>query len=523
MISATNEFHAVANGPVRPLDWDLKISWTKNRNTELDWFTLDQSKLGGADLLADNDQNPLQLWDAYDYESERERVISASVSNSIKFPYNVQSAILDITLDNHDGRYSFSEARGQLSRYILPARPARLYLGFRSVGKVPQFVGLTQALPQYEGQNDNVAKITAMDFLSEIGNQGLRQMLRMRDVRTDEVIAAILEQFGMTSQMFNLDQGYNVIPFVSFEKGENAGHALQALVQAENGHLWLDEQGIIRFANRVGDLNRRPVMVLNSSNVAEVTPSRESDIVNKVTIKSEVRQIQGMQAVYSVANDSGYSSDSDSWRIPANGTLAQWLNFEDPVWDTTTPVLNGPATSSFFRVLDLGGDPVSSGVTCSLTVFNDSAKVEFTNTTASPVSVSYLELWGTPAKVVDVIDYEAYDSASVEKFGEHELNVTDNNFFGSYRSADQFAENILQNMANYNPTIELDIKGDPTLQIYDVVEIDLPKYSGTWQIVGITNTLSASGLSTQIQAQRFTLSSAFILNRSQLNGTDVLS
>lgn len=523
MISTTDEFHQSANASVRPLDWDLKVSWDKRRNEDISWFTLDSSILGGNDLLADNDQNPLQLWDAYNFVSERERVISASVSNSIKFPYNVQSAILDISLDNHDGRFTLENARSEIDRYLLPARPIRLYLGFKGVGKVPQFVGLTENLPQYEGEHDSIANFTAMDFLSEIGNQGLRSMLRMQNATTDEVIAAILEQFGMTPQMYNLETGLNRIPFVCFNKDDNAGNALQKLVQAENGRLWLDENGIVRFATRTGDLNRRPVMTLNDSNIASITPSRESEIVNTVSIKSEVRAIQAMQAVYSQANDSGYSSDNDNWRIPARGTLEQWLTFDDPIWDASAPVLNGDVTASYFKAVNLAGTAITDNVTCQMTMFNDSAKLVFTNTNASPVSISYLEIWGTPAKVVDNIEYEAYDDRSVERFGRKVLEINDNNFFGSYRSADLYAEDILSKMASYNPTLTMVIKGDPALQLYDVVEIDNEKYGGTWQIVSVSNNLSNSALTTTIQVQKFTLSSAFILNRSQLDGGDVLS
>ena len=67
MINVSDRFHQLAAAPVRPLDWDIGISFTKQRNANVDWFTLDQSTLDGGDLIASDTTNPIQLWDSYDY------------------------------------------------------------------------------------------------------------------------------------------------------------------------------------------------------------------------------------------------------------------------------------------------------------------------------------------------------------------------------------------------------------------------------------------------------------------------
>lgn len=529
MNAVSDRFHELANASVRPLDWELGISWSKARNQDIKWFTLDSSQLNGADLLGDNNNNAIQLWDAYDYDKQRDRVISINLSRSVEFPYNVQSAILDVSLDNHDGYYSFSNGDSPISSNVVPARPVRAYLGFRDGGLTPVFVGLTQGIPVYSGLHNTTAQLTAMDFLSQIGEMSLRNMVMMRDARTDEVIAAILRQFGLEPYMYNLTPGANTIPFVFFDSDKNAGNALKELVQAENGALWIDEQGIIRFEPRSGQIGRQSVIVFNPDNIVEITPSQTSSLVNRVYIEANVRKVMDFQQFFTVDNSYGYqqTSDEDQYRLKANGTTTVWLNFEDPVWSATAnPLLNGSSNNSSFTVVNLSGNRVNAGITAVGTLFATSLKLDFTNTNNFPVSIDYLQIWGEPAKVVGTsptIKYTAEDEDSIEKFGLHELTITDNTCFGNQQNIDTFATDVLNSYAGFSPVLELSVKGDPSLQIQDIVTLQDTGYDGTWAIKAISHNLSSSRLVTKLSLVRSEIYMPFILDKSALNGVDVLS
>ena len=65
MISTTNVFNAVADGTIRPLALNAKISFTKQRSLSVDWFVLDQSELDGSDILATDPDDSIQLWDRH--------------------------------------------------------------------------------------------------------------------------------------------------------------------------------------------------------------------------------------------------------------------------------------------------------------------------------------------------------------------------------------------------------------------------------------------------------------------------
>lgn len=528
MNTVSDKFHSLANGGIRPIDWELGVSWSKTRNKEIGWFTLGKSQLNTGDLLGDDNNNPLQLWDAYDYEMCRDRVIELNVSRSVEFPYNIQSAICDLTLNNYDGYFSYSNSNSPIADYILPARPLRAYLGFRGGGVTPVFVGLTQAIPTYSGTHNTIAQLTAMDFLSQIGEMSLREMVMMKDARTDEVIAVILGQFGVQPYMYSLAPGLNIIPFVFFDSDKNAGNALKELVQAENGAMWIDEQGIIRFEPRTRQIGKESVMVLNPSNIVSITPSQTTNIVNQVYVEADIRKVMDFQQFFAVDNSSGYTqaAEDDAYRLKANSTTTIWLNFEDPIWSATaSPALNGAANDSSFTAVNLAGERINTKVSVTGTLFATSLKLDFTNTNNFPVSIDYLQIWGEPAKVIGTsptIKYTASDEESIEQFGLQELSITDNTCFDNQQNIDNFATDILENYAGFSPTLELEIKGDPALQVQDIVTIQGTDYDGNWLIKSISHSLTASKLTTTISVVRTEIKTPFILNKSQLDGTDVL-
>lgn len=529
MINVSNGFNRVANGSVRPLATGVNISWTKERASDISWFTLNASQLDGSDIVAQDTTDPIQLWDSYDYKSETDRVIEVNWSRSVEFPYNVQTALADFKLNNYDGRYDFN-GDSDIAEYILPKRPVRLYAGFKVNGAtelIPQFVGMTERLPSYSGKDNTTAKFKATDFMSQIADFKLEETVMSRDIRTDEAIEIILQQFGLDSSMYNLEHGVNTIPFFYVAKGKDAGNIIKKLVQAENGSLWLDEKGIVRFEPRTAVIGQEPVMQFNESNIISITPSRESGIVNSIKVKSDVRKIMQNQQVFTITNDNGYQSENDSYRVGANGSLVIWASFDDPLWTgNVNPTFNGADDDSNFTALDLAGNKVSSNVIVQGTLFAEDAKLVIINTNNYPISINFLSIWGEPAKVEDTLDYEAYDDVSIEKFGEQKLEITDNEYFGNYENIDSYADYVLSHRKDYSPTINMEVKGNPALQLGDLIEIDhksAVREDYNYKVVGLQYTLGSKGLKTKITADYFgAILKPFILDVSRLNSTDVL-
>lgn len=494
MIIVNDKFHRIANGGVRPLDWKAEIKFSN------------------------------------DYLDLSSRAISLSVSRSFEFPYNIQSAIADISLDNHDGLLSFAGLNpSPISSYILPNRPIKISYGFKTAGVVPNFEGYTESMPTYDGQHDSIANFTAMDKLSQICSKHLPNMVMMRNVRTDQVIEVILSQLGLQPDDYNLEQGVNTIPFVYFDADKSVGNALKELIQAEDGRLWQDENGTIRFTKRMASVFSSPsVMTLTKQNVLSITPSRDSGIINQVNIKAEIRQIEGTQQVFIMTNDTGYQSADDHYRVPANGQATFWLAFDDPVWDCTQPTLNAGANTSSFTAVTLSGTAVTSGLSAVGTLFATSYKIVFTNTTGGAVSIKSITLFGQPAKLIggQAVEYSVYDDVSVNKFGTISLDIKDNRCFGSVENITSYARNIIEQRSDYSKQITMTIKGDPALQLGDVVTVSVDQFQGLYQVTSISNSIddvSQPKLNTELKLQWISdATDPFILNKSVLDGADRL-
>lgn len=522
MIKTTPRFDEIASGAVRPLDWDLNISFTKTLDDTIGWFTLDSSQLDSSDILSLDSDQSIQPWDYYYYQSYKKRLMQMNISRSVEFPYNVQSAILDFTLDNHDNYFTFNNSLSPVSSYILPNRPIRAYLGFVEGGLIPSFVGMTQELPNYSGVNDTILTWSAMDFLSQLGDQELGTIINETNIRTDEVIDIVLQACGLDPTMYQLDLGLVTIPYIYVQSDKNVGNLLRELIQAENGSMWLSESGIIRFAPRTADVGKTPVLTIEEGDIIDCKPSRTAGIENLIKIKSEIREVQDGQEVWSADNETGYSqsADNDPYRIPANGSITVWASFEDPVQELFDMELDGESlpNSSWMTAVNLSGTPVNSNITASAYNFVSSARWTITNDNAFAVSLTKIVAVGKPAKIVGETSYSFQDDDSIERFGVHKLEI-ENNYFGSAVNIDSFANDILSKRSDYSPVIDLTIKGNPALELGDIVRLNY-KYSGAYKVIAKTENLTPSGgLKTKLKLERFIILSKFILDVSKIDDT----
>ena len=146
----------------------------------------------------------------------------------------------------------------------------------------------------------------------------------------------------------------------------------------------------------------------------------------------------------------------------------------------------------------------------------------FGNSNSYDAFLSAIEVYGAPAKIVDTIDYDAYDQDSIDKYGEHLLKI-ENDLFGRESNCQSFAYAVLAAYSEFDAVIELTVKSNPALQLFDIIKVDTRKISGTFQITKIASSVSGSGITQTIKARRHTIRSYFILDKSLLNGSDVLA
>lgn len=526
MINVSDNFHKAAFGQIINPILKLYVSFDKQLSTG-NFFALGQSQLNGPDLLkfAGSDADT-QGWNFYNYVDYSDRLVSMGWERTLQFPYQIQCGMADFTLSNTDGFFTPLNPNSSIGAYNLPARPMKLAAGFAYEGStetIPQMFGMTDGLPTVQ-PGSKTADYHAIDMLYNICSQALKTTINMRNARTDEVIAAILESYGLAATQYNLAPGRYRIPFVFFDVGASIGDALKKLVQSENGFMWLDEEGVVRFVTSAAMAQETEVKAkLSDYHIMSIENGDLTNIVNHVKITADIREVQEYQEIYTKTT-SNQPAPNDIWAIPPNSTLTITCGLSDPCYDIVTPTLGRASSVSWFTAKDANmANEVKSGITATGVITSNSYIITFTNTNTYIVRIDEMVLWGEPAKVINQLEYDAYDDEAVEKYGEQILEITDNQFFQTYSQANSYARTMIRQHSEITRTVKVSIKGDFSFQLLDLVEIDATggAFNGVYQILGISYEYSNNKLVTILTLNGTSVQEGvFTLNISQLNGED---
>lgn len=516
MQSVSTQFEDRANGQMRPLSWRALMSFPKAFLDDVDFFTIGVSTIGGTDIIK-GEGDVIQEWDKYQYDDYTNRIMSIEVTRQEEPVNSVALAMADIKLRNSDNYFS-PNAGSSIEDFILPYRPAKLYLGFGSED-IPVFTGLTDKMPTID-EKGKTASFHLIDFMYSLFNRPLDQTIILQNVRTDEALEELMDAAGILPTQFDFDIGYNIIAFVYFEKGTKFGDAVKELIEAEMGRFYMDEAGVIRFKNRQ-NYSSIPVWHFDKSNVLDIKTKTQDDIINVVEIKADVREVQALQKYWEL---------QQAVAVPAGGSVDIWADFDDPVTDVDDPVDVFAATTSSFTASTREnideGQIVSSGITVDTTQFAKSFLMTFSNSNAFTTYINVLELWATPAKVVKKIYIREEDATSVSQYDERVLTI-ENNFINNETEASSKAKIILDDWSQYGGISELVVKGNPALQIGDAISSTIAGYAGTYVITKIINKFLLSGNGVQftqvLTVKKREFKTYFTIGVSTIGGLDVIA
>ena len=520
MQKVSPSFHQKSQASVRHHSWALLFSFDKEFDNKSTFFTLDRSLLNGKDILAPVGDKVLQYWDFYRFAPYTDRLISMEWSRELEFPYSVQSCIATVTLNNIDNYFS-SHTGSPIDQYLIPSRPVKIFSGFNDEPFLQQFVGLTQDKPELD-RDSNTAKFQALDYLSELFKLKLSDTISESNINTADALALLFRQFGIEPNQFKLERGSNTIPFLFFSSGEDAAEVFRKIMQAEGGRLWIDETGIFRFDRRTS-IHNDIVFAFDESSISSLSVTRDTEIINRVTVTSNIREKQQIQPIHTGSGRLSEANLSEAIVIPKGGTAEYSFRTDDPVAELVEPTNGRQVGTSWFSVRTRGGENIPGGVSIKkITRSASGVSIIFGNSNGYDAFLSAIEVYGAPAKIVDTIDYDAYDQDSIDKYGEHLLKI-ENDLFGRESNCQSFVYAVLAAYSEFDAVIELTVKSNPALQLFDIIKVDTRKISGTFQITKIASSVSSSGITQTLKARRHTIRSYFILDKSLLNGSDVLA
>lgn len=438
----------------------VQVAWTRIKDNSLSFFTIGTSSIGGPDII----QGQLSVItepDKFQYFDESERVIAIYYDRVHREPLgSFTFATGNVVFDNTTKRFT-PNINDTIGTALKRQRPIKIFTGLRVLSQdkiLPRLYGLTET-PR-ENKNDRSVSVDVFDYISYINDYELESAM-YADQTSDEIISQILQDVGFTTDQFELDTGLNTIGFAWFAKGETAGERIRKIVEAEEGHFYQDEEGLLRFDNRRKFNNlQKSVWSINKEDILEWQTDESSPIINRCIVKAKPREVQSTVEIW----NSGAVIE-----VGHNDSLEVWASFDNPVTAITDPV----ATTDYLvnTESDGSGTNVTGDVSISITKFTQDAKLIITNNYGGPIFVTFLRLRGTPATIVSEIEELYEDTDSEENYGRQQL-IVENDFIDSESFAYYLARTLVRKYKDPLKRVRVTVRAIPHLQIKDFVSLE---------------------------------------------------
>lgn len=516
MQSVNATFTAESRDRTRKIAASQFVSWKKSFDPLITFFQVGVSTIGGTDIIGSSNAGEVVTeWDRYQYFDESDYIMALDYERTLKMPVGgLARALADGVMDNNSGRFTPNYAGGnsELSTAVIPRRPIKINAGFNYGGinhLLPQFIGLFTKQPEIDLRRRQM-RWQAADFVDFLANRFVDQTSMFTAQRTDQVLENLLQAQGLSTAQYDLDLGLNTIPFGMFETGTKLGDIINDLVEAEMGHFYQDEMGVLRFENRQhwGSSPHTTVQsIIYTADVIDAKVPDQDHIINVIEIKGKVRAKQANQLVFKLGVP---------LEISANSDVEFFANFDDPMLEIDEPlfIANDASDGS-------GTDRSASVYLRSSSEFAESAKYTYHNNHSSTVYITELTIYGRPAKVTEEIYFRQQDDSSVTAFEERRLSI-ENNYIQSKSLAETLALRVLQDFAEVENIQQITIRAKPQLQFGDLIS-----WQGRyWRVFGIKSIIDPSyGFVQELDLlQRTTVAEVyFTIGVSTIGSTDIIA
>lgn len=518
MQSVTAAFTAEEDDPVRNIAHKLQVSWKKDSLLANRTFTIGVSLIGGNDVIGAI-PGAIGSPGNYRYFDESTYATSLSWERGLNMPIGgLTKALAEATLDNTSGRFTprYMGGTSELYTAILPRRPMIINAGFNLDGidqTIPQFAGLLNKSPKVY-RREAYVEVQAADYVDYFQGRKVDQSAIYTGLRTDEILANLFTQQGMSTAQYDLDYGINIPPFAFVEKGDSFSKVVNDLIQAEYGHGYMDETGVFKFRNRQwGDSSPYNAVqrIIYTAQVLSAQAPDDSHIINTVEVNAKVYQKQPLQTVFNLPSLTTIT-------IPANDSSTQFFEFESPILELTDPTSGG--TNSYFLANSspdgTGTDLTSSIQITNIGTFNKSVKYRFTNSSPQIAYITQFVLAARAAVSTTDIYVRNQDDSSVTAY-EEQLYPISNPFIQNEDWARTLSQLILADFSQPENLQKITIRAIPELQLFDLIS-----WQGRyWRIFNIAARLDPSvGFIQELTLLQRTVTTYFRIGISTIGGSD---
>jgi len=523
--------------PLRTINQGVLASWQRATASGTSYFTIGTSTIGGRDIIKGSG-SAVTFFDQYAYTDYTPYAMSWAVQRKTgSYSFGVILAQADVEFDNTSKLFQ-PNYDATIGSGILPNRPIKISVGFQGE-TINQFVGFTgQPEISIGGRTMKVHLFDAFDYINSsiLTTSGMGTTVSgvLTNKYADEVMSFCLNALGFGANQYVLDQSLQQKIAFAQVNGRKIGEIFADLVEAEQGLMFVDETGLIRFWNRQHFLTTSGLgssFALNYSNLISLE-YESAPIINDVTVEANVRQLSQKKKIWQLSTplllEPGKRTDIFADFTDANGEL--------PTTSVDTPVNATTAATSYYitnQFSDGTGSDTSAYVSVSSTyLFGTRYRVTFNNTSTSSCYITELVLHGTPAEVVRKIQQRSYDQSSIDNYGLNPANngqpiVLVNDYIQDDATAKSLAQTIVnENKAGSRSRFIAKCFGNPALQIGDFGTLTIPDTGQTLSvfITGITNSLNNSGEFVQeLRLEQKQIKSYFRIGTSAIAGNDEIA
>ncbi len=530
MQTTSSGWSNVISQPERRLNFGVLISWMRTPATGVQFFTINQSTIGGPHLIKGGGA-AVTFFDKYFYRDYSQYALNFSISRRLgQYPYGVIMGQADLQLDN-TSKLFLPNFDNTIGSGILPNRPMKLSLGFE--GELFKlFVG-------FSGQpentlNNRVTTLHAFDVFNYINGYTSTFSGAMSNALAHAVVASGLQEMGFSSSQYVLDPGLQQPIGYIAPYGRKWGDIFKELAEAEQALIFADENGIIRFWNRqhFTTTSGSLAFTLNYSKLSNLQ-WQNTPVINDVIVRAKPRAIQAKQKIW---------ENTGNIELPPGEDTDIFIDFTDefgdlPVTSVDIPVYITSATTSLYATNDQsdGSGEAQNDYVALLTAysFGKTYKLTFRNTFTSIIYLTQLAIYATPAKVTQVIEQRYSDATSIEVYGRNPSNngeplVIENNLLQDNSSAYSLAYTLVKEYKDPRKRYlcPVGVGNNPALQIgdYGTLRIEDTQETKSVWITGIVNKLQPNGDYIQeLEVEERGIKKYFTINQSKIGGLDSIA
>jgi hypothetical protein len=502
------------------------IAWQKAINSTYSFFTIGQSKIGGADMIK-GAGGSVTFFDKYQYNNETANVASFSITrNTSSLPWGVIMAQANIKLLNSTNRYT-PKYDGTIGNYILPDRPVKLSVGLDDE-YVSLFTGYTD-LPM-SSINSRETTITAWDALKFLSNKKSALQVFV-NTRADQIIIALLQEQGFVAGQYNIESSLQQNIGYLMVQDKIITDIFKDICEAEGALMFVDENGIIQFWNRLHlNSNSTSRWTFNYSNMTDINWDT-TPIVNDAIVTAKPLK----QVAFNKLWESG-----QIYTIPPSGTLDIFADFRDdvgsyPAISVVTPVnVSTAVTSSYQTNYDSDGTGSDASGVMSLSsvyLFGERYRMTFANSSGVNVYVTKIQLYGTPAKVQVIDSKEQTDATSILNYGINPDNsgqviTINNDLVQDASTANSLAYIYVKLFSAPMQRIKATVFGVPHLQLGDFVTVTEETTSQSLNMTIVGNNISVDkngSLKQELDFEQRGTYQYFTIGVSKIGGSDYIA